>query len=47
MKYRVRALCMGLTSRPMEFETVEEANEYAVDIRRIPGMVVFVEEVDE
>lgn len=47
MKYRVRALCMGLTSEPSEFDTAEEADKYARAIRSIPGMVVFVEEVDE
>lgn len=45
MKYVVRVLCLGMLSQPKEFETSEEADRYAAEMRRIPGMVPLVEEV--
>lgn len=45
MKYVVRVLCLGMLSQPKEFETPEEADRYAAEMRRIPGMVPLVEEV--
>lgn len=44
MKYVVRVLCLGMLSQPKEFETAEEADAYAAEMRRIPGMVPLVEE---
>jgi hypothetical protein len=44
MKYVVRVLCLGLLSQPKEFETEAEAEQYAAEMRRIPGMVPIVEE---
>jgi hypothetical protein len=44
VKYVVRILCVGLLSEPKEFETEAEADQYAAEMRRIPGMVPIVEE---
>jgi hypothetical protein len=42
--YVVRVLFAGMLSRPQEFETEAEADAYAAEMRRIPGMVPLVEE---
>lgn len=46
MKYVVRVLCLGMLSQPREFDSKEEAEAWARETRRIPGMVPLVEEVD-
>lgn len=46
MKYVVRVLCLGMLSQPKEFDTRAEADAYASEMRRIPGMVPLVEEVE-
>jgi hypothetical protein len=46
VKYIVRVMCLGLLSQPKEFETQEEADKYAAEMRRIPGMVPLVEEAE-
>lgn len=43
-RHAVRVLCLGLLSQPEEFETLEEAEQYAAEMRRIPGMVPLIEE---
>lgn len=46
MKYVVRVLCLGMLSQPKEFDTQAEAEQYAADMRRIPGMIPLVEAVE-
>jgi hypothetical protein len=46
VKYVVRVLCLGMLSQPKEFDTEEEAEQYAKETRRIPGMVPLVEEAE-
>lgn len=43
MKYIVRVLCLGMLSQPKEFDSEEEADAFAAEMRRIPGMVPLVE----
>lgn len=43
--FQVRVLCLGLMSEPHTFETEAEAEAYAAEMRRIPGMLPIVEEV--
>jgi hypothetical protein len=47
VKYAVRVMCLGMMSQPREFDTEAEADQYAAETRRIPGMVPIVEEVAE
>lgn len=46
MRFQVRVMCLGMFSEPKKFKTEAEADAYAAEMRRIPGMVPFVEEVD-
>ncbi|MEW2498396.1 hypothetical protein AB0942_33420 [Streptomyces nodosus] len=46
MKYVVRVLCLGMLSQPKEFDSEAEADAYAAEMRRIPGMVPLVEEAE-
>jgi hypothetical protein len=46
VKYIVRVLCLGMLSQPKEFDSAEEADSYAAEMRRIPGMVPLVEEAE-
>lgn len=45
MKYQVKVLCLGLFSEPKKFETEAEAEKFAAEMQRIPGMVPLVEEL--
>lgn len=44
--YQVKVLCLGMFSEPHRFETEAEAEAFAAEARRIPGMVPIVEEVE-
>lgn len=46
VKYIVRVICMGMASRPHEFDSEAEADKFAAEMRRIPGMVPIVESVE-
>lgn len=47
MKYVVRVLFMGMMSEPKEFATLFEAEREARELRKLPGLVPIVEEVEE
>lgn len=46
MKWEVRVLCLGMFAEPKQFATEAEARAFAANVRRIPGMVPFVEEIE-
>lgn len=46
MKYQVKVWCLGMFSEPREFATEAEAEAYAAEMRRIPGMVPIIEEIE-
>lgn len=46
MRWQVRVMCLGMFSAPKKFATEAEAGAYAAEMRRIPGMVPFVEEIE-
>lgn len=45
MKYRVKVLCLGMLSEPHDFATEAEAEKFAAETRRIPGMIPIIEEM--
>lgn len=46
MRWQVRVMCLGMFSEPKKFATEAAAVAYAAEIRRIPGMISFVEEIE-
>lgn len=46
-KYTVKVLFMGMWSEPKEFDTREDAEREVREIRRLPGLVPLLEEMDE
>lgn len=46
MSWQVRVLSLGMLSTPHFFKTEEEADKFAADMRRIPGMIPIVEEAE-
>lgn len=41
--FQVKVLCLGMLSEPHEFETEAEAEAFAAEMRRIPGMVPIID----
>lgn len=46
MRWQVRVMCLGMLSEPHKFKTEAEADAFAAEMRRIPGMVPLVEEIE-
>lgn len=46
MKFQVKVLYLGMLSKAHEFATEAQAEDFAAEMRRIPGMVPIVEEID-
>lgn len=46
MKWQVKVLCLGMISEPHKFATEKEADAFAAEMRRIPGMIPIVEEIE-
>jgi hypothetical protein len=42
--YQVKVFCLGMLSEAHEFDTEAEAEKFAADMRRIPGMLPIIEE---
>lgn len=42
--FQVKVLCLGMMSEAHKFETEVEAEAFAAEMRRIPGMIPLIEE---
>lgn len=42
--FRVKVYCMGMVSKAREFESVKDAEDFAAEMRRIPGFLPIIEE---